>query len=93
MAKNAISAEQLEVILGTVLSKTLPDMLDKILGKFETQIDRLIAKVEARFDDKIEKVRGELFVANSRIDALEDKLIQQAAGPVQPVSPNVARSQ
>lgn len=90
MAKNVVSAEQLEAILSSVLSKTLPEMMAKILDKFETQIDRLNARVEARLDEKLERIHGELFTANSRIDALETKLAQQAAGSVQLVASNVA---
>ncbi len=92
MAKSAVSAEQLEVILSTVLSKALPEIMAKTLEKFESQIDRLIARVEARFDE-VEKIYGELFSANSRINALEAKLVQQAtysAQPVQPLASNVA---
>jgi hypothetical protein len=90
MAKSAVSAEQLELILNNVLSKTLPEIMFKTLEKFEDQIDKLIARVEARFDEKMEKVYGDLFTANARIDALEAKLTQQAAGPVQPQASNIA---
>jgi hypothetical protein len=94
MAKSAVSAEQLEVILSTVLSKTLPEIMAKTLEKFESQIDRLIARVEARFDEKVDKICGDLFSANSRIDALEAKLVQHQAAcsaqPVQPLASNVA---
>jgi hypothetical protein len=39
MAKSAVSAKQLEVILSTVLSKTLPEIMAKTLEKFESQIE------------------------------------------------------
>ena len=55
MAKNAISAEQLEAILSSVFSQTIPEMMAKILDKFETQMDRLDARVEASLDEKLEK--------------------------------------
>ena len=38
----------------------------------------------------MEKVYGDLFTANARIDALEAKLTQQAAGSVQPLASNIA---
>jgi hypothetical protein len=76
MAKAAITADQLDTILSTILAKTLPEIMHKTLEQFENQIDRFIARVEARFDEKVEKIYGELFLANSRIDALETKLAQ-----------------
>lgn len=81
MAKSAVSAEQLEVILSNVLSKTLPEIMIKTLEKFESQMDKLIEKLEARFEAKVDKLYGELFAANSRIDTLEAKLALQMATP------------
>ena len=95
MAKSAVSAEQLEVILTNVLSKTLPEIMIKTLEKLESQMDKLIVKFEARFEAKIDKLYSELFAANSRIDLLETKLALQTASPappsaVKPVSADVA---
>ena len=84
MAKSAVSAEQLEVILNNVLSKTLPEIMAKTLEKFENQMDKLIEKLEARFEAKVEKIYGDLFATNSRIDMLEENFALQTASPAPP---------
>jgi phage shock protein A len=83
MAKSAVSAEQLETIITTVLSKTLPEILLKVLEKFENQLDKLIE----RFEAKIAKVSGEMHTLNTRMDALEAKIAPlQAADALPPVT-------
>jgi hypothetical protein len=80
MAKSAISADQLEAIISTVLAKTLPEILIKVLDKFETQLDRLIDK----FDAKIDKISGDLHALYTRVDTMEAKIVQQSVQAVQP---------
>lgn len=69
MAK-AMSAEQLEGLLSTVLSKAIPEIMTKMLEKFEMCFDRLLS----RFDDKLDKYYGDLHDTNVRLDRLEQSL-------------------
>jgi len=66
MAK-AMSADQLETLLTTVLSKTIPEIMSKVLDKFETCFDKLMAK----FDEKLDRYYGDLHDTNIRLDKIE----------------------
>ena len=82
MAKS-LSADQLESIMTTVLSKTLPDVLLKVLDKFEACLDKLVDKFEARLD----RVYSDLHNANVRIDKMEVKISElEKSIDAQPVS-------
>lgn len=70
MAKT-LSTEQLDALLTSVLSKTLPDILVKVLEKFEACLDRLADK----FESKLDKIYGELHDTNVRIDVIEQKIL------------------
>lgn len=69
MAKS-LSVDQLEALLSTVIAKSLPDVLMKVLEKFEACLNRLADKFEAKLD----KVYGDMHDTNVRIDQLESKL-------------------
>jgi hypothetical protein len=66
----AMTAEQLEGLLSTVLSKAIPEIMTKMLEKFEICFDRLLS----RFDDKLDKYYGDLHDTNVRLDRLEQSL-------------------
>jgi hypothetical protein len=66
MAK-AMTADQLEGLLSTVLSKAIPEIMTRILEKFEVCFDRLMS----RFDEKLDKHYGDLHDTNVRLDRLE----------------------
>lgn len=70
MAKSALTAEQLDTIITSVLSKTLPEIMLKVLEKFENKLDNLIQNFEA----KITQVNGEIHTLHTRMDALEAKI-------------------
>jgi diphthamide synthase (EF-2-diphthine--ammonia ligase) len=83
MAKSAVSAEQFETIITTVLSKTLPEIMLKVLEKFENQLDRLID----RFEAKIAKVSGEMHTLYTGMGAQEANIaLLQAADAQSPVA-------
>jgi hypothetical protein len=65
-----MSAKQLEGLLSTVLSKAIPEIMTKMLEKFEMCFDRLLS----RFDDKLDKHYGDLHDTNVRLDRLEQSL-------------------
>jgi hypothetical protein len=69
MAK-AMTADQLENLLTSVLSTTIPEIMSKILEKFDTCFDKLLDK----FETKLDKFYGDLFDVNVRLDKLEHSL-------------------
>jgi len=73
MAKS-LSADQLESLMSTVIAKSLPDVLMKVLEKFEVCLDKLADKLESRLD----KIYGDVHDANGRIDKIELKIIELA---------------
>ena len=77
MAKG-ITADQLETLLTTVLSKTIPEIMNKVLTKFEECIDKLMEK----FDAKLDKYHDDLHATNTRLDKIELCCAQILARPV-----------
>lgn len=56
MAKSALSADQLESLLSTVIAKTLPEVLLRVLDKFEQCLEKLADKFEARLSGLESKI-------------------------------------
>jgi hypothetical protein len=63
-----------------VLSKTLPEIMLKVLEEFANQLDRLIEHFEA----KIAEVMGEMHTLYTRMDALKAKIAPLQAADAQP---------
>ena len=70
MAKT-LSVDMLDTLLTSVLSKTLPDVLARVLEKFDACLDKLVDKFEVRLD----RIHGDLHDINVRIDTLEQKIL------------------
>jgi len=73
MAKS-LSADQLESLMSTVrpIAKSLPDVLMKVLEKFEVCLDKLADKLVSRLD----KIYGDVHDPNGRIEKIELKIIE-----------------
>lgn len=66
-----MNADQLESLLSAVLSKTIPEIISKVLEKFDTCFEKLMAK----FDDKLDHYYGALHDVNARLDKLERSFV------------------
>lgn len=58
--------------MSTINAKSLPDVLMKVLEKFEICLDKLADKLESKLD----KIYGNVHDANGRIDKIELKIME-----------------
>lgn len=77
MAKG-ITSDQLETLLTTVLSKTIPEIMNKVLSKFEECFDKLMEK----FDTKLDKYHDDLQATTARLNKIEQCCAEILARPV-----------
>jgi len=74
MAK--ITADTMEAMMATVMSKTVPELMSQMVKKFESCLNKLLATFENKLKDRLEMVNGEIYSTNVRIDRLEKKLAE-----------------
>ena len=81
MAKSAINAEQLEIILTNVMTKCVPEIIAKVMESFETMVKNLLATFETRLGNLIADVRH----VSEKIIDVEHKITEiQTSSNVQP---------
>jgi len=66
MSKSAITAEQLETMLTSILTRVVPEILTKVMDRFDKIVDK--------FTEKVDRLQGELHDTNVRVDEISKTL-------------------